>query len=93
MRAIVWTDEAVTQLEAIVEYVEAFNPGAARRLAEKLIEAADSLAQFAERGRDAGNGRRELVTVWPYLLRYRVEAERVVLLRVRHGARDEEDRG
>jgi addiction module RelE/StbE family toxin len=88
---VVWTEEAVAHLEAIVEYVEAFNPGAARRLGERLIEAADSLAEFPERGRDAGEGRREIVTVWPYILRYRVEPERVVILRVRHGARDEKD--
>ena len=91
MRPVVWTEEAVAHLEAIVEYVEAFNPGAARRLGERLIEAADSLAEFPERGRDAGEGRREIVTVWPYILRYRVEPERVVILRVRHGARDEKD--
>ena len=90
MRQIVWTEEAVTHLEAIVEYVEAFNPAAARRLGERLIEVADSLGEFADRGRDAGDGRREITTVWPYILRYRVETERVVILRVRHGARQEE---
>ena len=47
-------------------------------------------AEFAERGRDAGQGRREMTTVWPYILRYRIEADRVVILRIRHGARDEE---
>jgi toxin ParE1/3/4 len=31
-----------------------------------------------------------MTTVWPYILRYRVEEERVVILRIRHGARDEE---
>jgi plasmid stabilization system protein ParE len=46
---------------------------------------------FSERGRDAGGGRREMTIVWPYVLRYRVEAERVVILRVRHGAQQEED--
>ena len=91
MRRIVWTDEAVAHLEAIVEYVEAFNPAAARRLGERLIEVADSLAEFAERGRDAGRGRREMTTVWPYILRYRVEGDRVIVLRIRHGARDEEE--
>jgi plasmid stabilization system protein ParE len=91
LRTIVWTDEAVAHLEAIVEYIEAFNPGAARRLGERLIEVADSLAELSERGRDAGKGRRELTTVWPYVLRYRIEADRVVILRIRHGARDEED--
>lgn len=73
-----------------MEYVEAFNPAAARRLGERLIEVADSLAEFPERGRDAGLGRREMTTVWPYVLRYRVEENRVVILRIRHGARDEE---
>ncbi len=67
MRPIVWTDEAVAHLEAIVEYVEAFNPAAARRLGQPLIEVADSLAESSERGRDAGDGRRELMTVWPYI--------------------------
>ena len=90
MRTIVWTDEAVAHLEAIVEYIEAFNPGAARRLGERLMEVADSLAEFPERGRDAGNGRREMTSVWPYVLCYRIEADRVVILRIRHGARDEE---
>jgi toxin ParE1/3/4 len=28
--------------------------------------------------------------VWPYILRYRVEEERVVILRIRHGTRNEE---
>ena len=32
---------------------------------------------------------REMTTVWPYILRYRVEAERVIILRVRHGAQGE----
>jgi plasmid stabilization system protein ParE len=90
LRPIVWTDEAVAHLEAIVDYVEAFNPAAARSLGERLIEAADSLGTFPERGRDAGDGRREMVTVWPYILRYRVEMDRVIILRVRHGARYEE---
>ncbi|WP_010218747.1 type II toxin-antitoxin system RelE/ParE family toxin [Sphingomonas sp. PAMC 26621] len=90
MRAIVWTDEAVAHVEAIVAYIAAFNPAAARTLGERLITVADSLAEFSERGRDAGGGMREMTSVWPYVLRYRVEAERVIILRVRHGARDEE---
>jgi addiction module RelE/StbE family toxin len=86
---IVWTAEAVDNLDAIVSYIELFNPSAARRMAERLIALADSLADFPDRGRDAGEGRRELTVVPPYILRYRVEPERVVILRVRHGAREE----
>lgn len=88
MRRIVWTDEAVGNLEAIVTYISAFNPAAAARLAERLIAVADSLAEFSERGRDAGEGRREMTIVWPYVLRYRVSGDAVFILRIRHGAQD-----
>jgi toxin ParE1/3/4 len=86
---IVWTDDAVANLEAIVTYISAFNPAAASALAERLIAVADSLAMFPHRGRDVGDGRREITTVWPYVLRYRVAGDAVVILRVRHGAQDE----
>ena len=88
MHKIVWTDEAIDHLEAIVTYVSVHDPAAAERLGRKLIQLADSLMEFPFRGRDAGDGRRELVTVWPYILRYRIEVERVIILRIRHGARD-----
>jgi len=89
LRKIVWTEEAISHLEAILAYVSAFNPGAASRLGERLIAVADSLAAFSERGRDAGEGRREMTSVWPYILRYRVKSDTVIILRIRHGARDE----
>lgn len=88
---IVWTDDAVSNLEAIFTYIEAFNPAAARRLAERLRAQADRLAFFPHRGRDAGEGRREMTTIWPYILRYRVEEDRVIILRIRHGAQAEEE--
>lgn len=91
LRKIVWADEAVGHLEAIVAYISAFNPAAAGRFGERLIAVADSLAEFPDRGRDGGDGRREMTTVRPYVLRYRVEADRVIILRIRHGARQEED--
>ena len=90
MRKIVWTDEAISHLEAIVAYVAAFNPAAAERLGERLIAVADSLTEYSERGRDVGYGRREMTTVWPYVLRYRVEVDTVIILRIRHGARGED---
>ncbi len=91
MHRIVWTDEAVGQLEAIVTYISVLNPAAAARLGERLVALADSLAEFPHRGREAGDGKREMTTVWPYILRYRVESDTVVILRIRHGAREEEE--
>ncbi len=90
MRQILGTDEAVGNLEAIVTYISAFNPAAAVRLAERLLAVADSLAEFSERGREASGGRREMTIVWPYILRYRVEGDTVLILRIRHGAQERE---
>lgn len=87
---IVWTDDAVGNVEAIVTYVSVFNAAAATNLAARFFAVADSLSEFPHRGRDVGDGRREMTTVWPYILRYRVVDETVIILRVRHGARDQE---
>ncbi len=81
-RPIFWTARAARELDAIGRYLEAINPLAAQRLTLKLRSAAESLASYPDRYRADGRDR-ELVTV----LRYRVEAERVLILRVRHGAR------
>ena len=88
---IVWTDEAVDNLEAIVTYISVFNPAAAQRIAQRLLAVADSLADFPNRGREAGNDLREMTIVPPYILRYRVMHADVVILRVRHGARQDND--
>ena len=86
MRRVVWSLLAVEDLRGIRDYIEQFNPSAAARMATQLAEKAESLAEFSERGRPIGGGRRELTVVWPYVIRYRVEPARVVILRIRHGA-------
>lgn len=42
---------------------------------------------FAEKGRPAIHGTRELTTVKPYLIRYTVAGDRVYIIRIRHAAR------
>lgn len=86
MRRIVWSDEAVANLESIATYLNEFSPVAAARLAKALQRAADSLATNAERGRSVAGGRRELTVIYPYIIRYRVERSAVHILRIRHGA-------
>ena len=83
---MVWTSRAIRELEAIGEYIDTFNPPAAQRLALRLREAAESLESFPGRFRTVGRDR-EMVAARPYLIRYRVETGRVLILRVRHGAR------
>jgi plasmid stabilization system protein ParE len=70
------------------EYIFDFNPQAAARMADALLAAGDSLASFPHRGRPVrGTAMRELVTVSPYIIRYRIAGDTVIILRVRHGAR------
>ena len=86
MRRIIWSPGAVDDLRNIRDYIEQFNPSAASGFAAKLVAAAESLADFSERGRPVDAKRRELLVVWPYIIRYRIETEQVVILRIRHGA-------
>lgn len=54
------------------------------------MRAGDSLDQFPGRGRLVPHDRRELVALPNYLIRYRVEDDRVTILEVRHSAREPE---
>ena len=85
MAEIVWTAEAADGIELIEAYISKFDPVAARRLVARLIEVAASLAEFPERGRPAGNGKREVPIVPPYLIRYEVRGETVYIVSIRHG--------
>ena len=88
MTPVVWTFSALADLEGIRRYIGHFNPYAARDIADRIIEAGNSLATFPYRGRQVpGRQLRESAIARPYITRYRVDADRVVILRVQHGAR------
>ena len=87
MRRVIWAPRAANDLQSIRDYIGQFNPAAAARFAAQLVATAESLTDFSQRGRPASGKRRELVVIWPYVIRYRIEADRVVILRIRHGAR------
>jgi toxin ParE1/3/4 len=85
---VVWTATASYDVWHAYEYLNELNPRAAGKSAEALLAAGDSLVDFPYRGRPVpGTGMRELVTVHPYIIRYRVAGDTVVILRVRHAAR------
>lgn len=86
---IVWTDQAMLDVERIASYIAQENPAAARRMARELLIAGDSLAVFPRRGRRGRVlGTRELAAVSPYVIIYSVGADAVDILRVWHGAQD-----
>jgi plasmid stabilization system protein ParE len=86
MADVIWTDEALINLALIVDYIEQFDAPAAKRMADRLLMATDGLRDFPKRGRPAGPIYRELPGVRPYVIRYRVEADTVYIVRIRHGA-------
>ncbi len=88
MSQVVWTEQALAHLQAIRAYIEQFNPRAAGDVAASLKELGDSLQHFPYKGRQVrGTGMRELVSLYPYIIRYHIDGDTVVILRVRHTAR------
>ena len=85
---VIWSPAALRQVARAFDYLTDFNPGAAVQLLDGLIAAGDSLAQFPHRGRPVpGSNLRELVTAYPYIVRYRIVRGTVRILRVRHTSR------
>jgi toxin ParE1/3/4 len=78
---------ARADLASIRAYIRQFNPIAASRIASQLVAAADSLADMPHGGRPVAGETRELTFAYPYVIRYRVQGDRVEILRVRHGRR------
>ena len=85
---VVWTAQALRNLDTIRIYIAQFSPLASQRMALRLKASGDSLRDFPERGTPVGGGRRQLTHVPPYLIRYRIIGDRVVILDVRHAAED-----
>jgi toxin ParE1/3/4 len=92
--AVVWSENALDDLDSAIAYVAADNPIAARKVLERIDAAGDSLGQVAtgRRGRVAGTYEKS-VRGLPYILAYAIQPlpggrERIVILRVIHGARN-----
>ncbi|HEX7884578.1 MAG TPA: type II toxin-antitoxin system RelE/ParE family toxin [Phenylobacterium sp.] len=90
MAEVVWSDQALQDLEAIHEIIAADKPRAAEAFARTLFEAGDSLQRLPRRGRPAPNATRELTAVWPYIIRYDFDEARdlVTIITIWHGARE-----
>lgn len=84
---VVWTPEALRQVAQIGSCLAEFSPLGAARITVALGAAADRLIDFPQRGRPVGAGIRELTVVHPYIIRYEIVGDIVVILRVRHGRR------
>ena len=88
MRHVTWSDRAGADLREIRAYVARDNAIAAQRLAERISAAADGLIALPHKGRVVRPGLRQIVAVYPYLIRYRIRGNAIEITRVYHGARN-----
>lgn len=90
-RKIIWSPRAYALLEEAAAYVEERSPSAARQLVIDVVQAAESLAEYPERGRLIPELRDSLhreIFVHKYRLVYQIATERVAIVALVHGARD-----
>ena len=84
---IAWTEPALRDLASARTFIAEDNQPAADRQVERVLAAVAGLLRFPEVGRSGRRaGTRELVVSrTPYVVAYRVRAERIEILRVLHG--------
>ena len=83
MPAVVFSPEAIEDLRQIRSYIARDNPAAASRTAVRLVAACDGLDFLPNRGRRGRvPGTRELASVRPYVIIYRVTQDSVAIVRI-----------
>lgn len=89
---VVISPEALADLAAIRIYIGERNLNAASRVAIQIVAACDRLEHLPERGRPGlVEGTREVTSIWPYVIIYRIIPATVEIVRIWHGARDRSD--
>ena len=86
---VVWLPRALRRLEQAKRYIEQDKPEAAIQTVRRILECANRLGQFPDLGRTGLiAGTRQLVIYGtPFILHYRVRADRMEILTLLHGAR------
>jgi toxin ParE1/3/4 len=91
---VFWSEAALDDADALVSYIAAENPVAALEVLDRIETAAEFLghASIGRLGRVAGTYEKPVVGL-PWIIAYALESlptggERVVILRVIHGARN-----
>jgi plasmid stabilization system protein ParE len=87
---VIWSEQALTRLVDIQDFVIRANPTAAERLVHRIVERGDGLSRFPQMGRVVpelpGTGIREIIE-GHYRIVYRVQAKVVQVLTVFEGHR------
>ncbi|MBV9288751.1 MAG: type II toxin-antitoxin system RelE/ParE family toxin [Hyphomicrobiales bacterium] len=92
---LVWSPQAIEDLDSLQDDIEGDNPIAARRIPLRIIESVETMipenARIGRPGRVPG-AREFVVAHTPYVVAYRLLHETIEVLGVYHGARRWPDR-
>ncbi|WP_420145229.1 type II toxin-antitoxin system RelE/ParE family toxin [Sphingobium sp.] len=85
MLPLVWHDEALDDLESIVDFIETQNPPAADRIGTAIRHVGDSLPNHPYMHRPGRvPGTREAIVTPNYILVYRVGIDAIEILAIKH---------
>lgn len=90
MAELIWTEPALSDLEAIADYIALDNPDAARRLVQQVFQHVEQLAEHPESGsrpRELRGSRYRQIVEPPCRVFYRYDGRRVFILYVMRGER------
>ncbi len=81
---------AAAELDDILTYIASRFPGGARRVQRRLLATFAAIVSNPGLGRRTTNGRLRRIgaTPYPYLVFYEPTADEVIIIGIRHGARD-----
>jgi len=87
-----FTPRALAELDAILDFVAERSPTGARRLGQRIKTLIELLPDFPHSGQQTSieRLRRLVVTPFPYVIFYRTDAEDIVIVSLRHTAREPE---
>jgi len=89
-RKVVWSPEAIEDVESIAEYIARDSQFYAGAVATKIIEMARSIERFPAIGRmvpELGNEKIRERLVYSYRVVYHVQEQRILIVAVIHGKR------
>ena len=90
MAQVIWTEPALSDLDAIAEYIALDKPSAAVNLVQKVFSSTDRLEQFPESGRKPPEFKKSRyleIIVNPCRIFYRIEGDKVYILYVMRSER------
>lgn len=90
MAQIVWTEPALSDLDAIADFIALDKPSAARELIARVFDHVAQLADFPKSGsrpRELRDSRYRQIVEPPCRVFYRLEGEQVVILHVMRSER------